>query len=163
MVSEPSTSTVAVGVGVVLVVVSMVPVGTPAESVGFVHQVEPADNGTLAFGIEYEAGDVRSYESLSARGQTVFDRARIDSPYVVANQSGTAPDFEYATDHVVLGKGVYAIEYDGEVYSLYVQRDAPGFNIAASLAALATTAARVLGVVLVAAGLLLAGWRRYSQ
>lgn len=81
---------------------------------------------------------------------------------MVSNQSATAPDFEYASDHVTLGAGVYAIKYDGEVYSLRTQRDAPGFNIAASLAELATTAARILGIILIAAGLLLAGWRHYG-
>jgi hypothetical protein len=163
VVSKPSSSKVFVGVGVVLLAVSMVPVGTPSEPVEFVHSVEPADDGKLAYGIEYEVSDVRDYENLSEHGQTVFDRARADSPYMVTNQSATASEFDYASDHVALGKGVYAIEYDGEVYSLHTQRDAPGFNIAASLAALTTTAARILGVVLIAKSLLLAGWRRYKH
>jgi len=163
MVSRPSTSTALVGVGLALVVVSLVPVGTAAPSVEFVHSVEPADGETLAYGIEYATGDVRDYENLSERGQVVFDRARADSPHVVSNQSATAPDFEYATDQVALGQGVYAVAYDGEVYSLTTQRDSAGYNVAASVVALASTAARVLGIVLAATGVLLAGWRRHAR
>ncbi|GAA0278868.1 hypothetical protein [Halobacterium noricense] len=150
-------------IGVLSLIASMIPVGASSEPVEFVHRVDPADNGTLAYGIEYETSDVRAYENLSERGQTVFDRARAGSPYVVTNQSATAPDFEYATDHVALGEGVYAIAYEDEVYSLHTQRDAPGFNIAASLAELATVAARVLSAIFIAAGLLYAGWQQYSQ
>ncbi|WP_232702951.1 hypothetical protein [Halobacterium wangiae] len=163
MVSRPSTPAVVIGLGVLLLLVSAVPVGDSSESTEFVHRVAPAENGTLVYGIEYEAGDVRAYESLSERGQAIFDRARADSPYVVTNQSMTAPGLEYASDHITLGKGVYAVEYDGEVYSLRTQRNTPGFNPAALLVGFATRTAFVLGVVLVTVGLLSAGSRRYGQ
>jgi hypothetical protein len=162
MVSRPSTPTVLLGIGVLLVGVSAIPVAGSAAPSEFVHDVEPAENDTLAYGIEYEERDVLVYETLSERGQAVFDRARRDSPFVVANESATASDFEYASDHVALGKGVYPVQYDGEVYSLRTSRDSAGYNVAASFLGLASSTARVLGVGRRAAGVLLAGWRRYQ-
>jgi len=161
MVSRPSAVAVLLAVGALLLGVSLLPVGGPPAEPEFVHDVEPAENDTLAYGIEYGTSDVLAYESLSERGQAVFDRARRDSPHVVENESETAPDFEYAGDHVTLGSGVYAVEYDGEVYSLRTSRDAPGYNAAASLLGLASRLARVLGLALLTAGAVLAGWRRY--
>jgi len=157
MVARPSLQAVLVAVGILLLLASTVPSAGTADA-DYVHRVEPAENGTLAFGLTYDEDDVLAYENLSARGQRVFDRARTDSPYVVENESATAPEFEYTSDNVAVGHGLYPVRYDGAVYSLRTERRTTGFNAAAWVVGLVT---RGLGVVLVAAGLGLAGWRRY--
>jgi hypothetical protein len=159
MVTRSSLPTLLLGVGLVLVLVSTVPDPGAADG-DYVHRVEPAANGTLAYGLDYDDEDVLPYDDLSARGQRVFDRARADSPYVVENESATAPEFAYTSDHVAVGQGLYPVQYEGEVYSLTTEHRSSGFNAAAWLAGLV---ARGLGVVLVAAGLTLAGWRRYGD
>lgn len=159
MVDRPSLQTTLIALGVALLLVSFVPsVGTPDPD--YVHRVAPAENGTLSYGIAYEESDVRDYENLSERGQTVFDRARTDSPYVVENESATASDFEYTSDHVALDDGLYAIEYENTVYELRTERRSAGFNAGAWLVTLAT---RVGGAALVVAGLALAGMRWYRD
>jgi len=157
--SRPSLQSVLIAVGVVLVVASAIPVGTSVDT-DYVHRAEPAENGTLAFGIEYEEADVLDYENLSDRGQWVVARAVTDTPYVVENESATAPEFEYTSDHVALSQGLYAVRYGGETYSLVTERRSEGFNVARLLLGLALSAARPVGALFVAAGLLLAGWRR---
>lgn len=159
MVDRPSLQTTLLALGVVLLLVSFVPSADAPDS-DYAHHVAPAENGTLSFGIEYGDADVRNYENLSARGQTVFDRARTDSPYVVETESATASDFDYTSDHVALGDGLYAIEYENEVYELRTERRSEGFNAGAWLVTLMT---RVGGGALVVAGLALAGMRWYRD
>jgi hypothetical protein len=130
--------------------------------VTYVHRVQPADDGTLAYGIEYEEADVVAYDDLSERGRTVFDRAREDSPYVVDEESATAPEFTYTSDHVALGEGLYAVRHDGETYSLRAVRESGGLNAARWALALLLGAFRLLGAGLVVAGLALGAWRRYG-
>jgi len=146
-----------VGLGVVCLVVSVL-LGGGAAGSEYVHRVEPAGNGTLAYGLTYDESDVVAYRNLSTRGQRVFDRALADSPYVVTNESATAPEFAYTGDNLAVDDGLYPVRYEGDVYSLRTERVSGGFNATAWLAGLA---ARGLGVVLVAAGALLAGWRRH--
>ncbi|AZH26071.1 hypothetical protein [Haloplanus aerogenes] len=157
MVPRPTLPTALIGVGLALLLVSTAP-STGTTDTDYAHHVEPAENGALAYGLEYDESDVLAYENLSVRGQQVFDRARADSPYVVENESATAPDFSYTSDNVAVGEGLYPVRYEGEVYSLRTERESGGFNAAAWLVGLVT---RGLGVVCVVAGLVLAGWRRY--
>jgi len=157
MVARPSLQTALLVVGLALLLASTVPSAGTADT-DYVHRVEPAENGTLAYGLAYEESDVLAYDDLSTQGQRVFDRARTDSPYAVENESATAPDFAYTSDNVAVGEGLYPVRYEGEVYSLRTERASSGFNAAAWLIGLVT---RGLGVVCVVAALALAGWRRY--
>ncbi|SDZ76322.1 hypothetical protein SAMN04488065_0119 [Haloplanus vescus] len=159
MVDRPSLQAMLIGVGVVLLLVSFAP-SAGAPDTAYAHHVAPAEDGTLSFGLEYTDSDVRDYENLSARGQTVFDHARTESPYVVENESATAPDFDYTSDHVAVGEGLYPIRYDGEVYGLRTERGSDGFNAGAWLLTVTT---RVGGGALVVAGLALAGIRWYCN
>jgi hypothetical protein len=160
MATRPSLQSVLLAVGVGLLVASAVPVGNSVDT-DYVHRAEPATNGTLAFGIEYEESDVRAHGNLSERGQRVVARAVADSPYVVENESATAPEFTYTSDHVALNEGLYAVRYEGETYSLLTERRSEGFNVAALVVGWVLAAARPVGALFVVAGLLLAGWRRY--
>jgi len=153
MVARPALQTF--GLGVALLLASTVP-GAGTVDADYVHRVEPAENGTLAYGIEYGEDNVLAYENLSAQGRQVFDRARTDSPYVVDDESATAPAFDYTSDNVALGDGLYPVRYEGTVYSLRTERSSGGFNAGAWLVGLVV---RGLGVVLVVAGLVLAGYR----
>ncbi|MFB6195260.1 MAG: hypothetical protein ABEI80_03750 [Haloplanus sp.] len=159
MVPRPTLPTVLVGLGIALLVVSAVPVGGSTD-VDYVHRVDPAANGTLAYGLEYAESDVLAYRNLSDRGRTAFDRARADSPYVVENESATAPEFDYTSDAVAVGDGLYPVRYRGEMYSLRTERRSAGFNAAAWLLSLLADAFRILGGVLLVAGVFLLGWRR---
>jgi hypothetical protein len=162
MVSKPSLQSALVAVGVLLLVASAVPVGNTVD-VDYVHRAEPAENGTLAFGIAYAEADVLAYENLSEPEQRVVARAVDDSPYVVESASETAPEFTYTSDHVALNDGLYAVRYRGETYSLLTERRSEGFNVAALLLGLGLAAARPFGGLFVAAGVALAGWRRYRD
>ncbi|WP_251343235.1 DUF3083 family protein [Haloplanus halophilus] len=160
--SRPSLQSVLIGVGIVLVVASAVPVGNSVDS-DYVHRAEPAENGTLAFGIEYEESDVIAHENLSERGREVVARAVADSPYVVEDESATAPEFEYTSDHVALNQGLYAVRYRGETYSLLTEQRSEGFNVARLALGIALSAARPLGVLFLVTGVGLTAWRRYRE
>ncbi|QGX93523.1 hypothetical protein EI982_01300 [Haloplanus rallus] len=151
---------VAVGIG--LLVLSAVPVGNAADT-DYVHRIEPAENGTLAYGIEYDESAVLPHEDLSERGQRAVTRGVADSPYVVENASATAPEFRYTSDHVALNEGLYAVRYEGVVYSMRTERRSEGFNVATLALGLALSAVRPLGLLFVAAGLAVAGWRWYRD
>jgi hypothetical protein len=155
MVPRSSLPAVLIGVGVVCLIAPAL-IGGGAADVDYVHRVEPAEDGTLANGLTYDEGDVVAYRNLSTRGRRVFDRARTDSPYVVENESATAPEFAYTSDSVAVGEGLYPVRYEGDIYSLRTERTSGGFNAAAWLIGLA---ARGVGAALVVAGILLAGWR----
>ena len=160
MASRPALQHALLGVGVCcLLAASLVGGGGPADP-AYVHHVEAAGDDTLAYGLTYEDRDVLAYGNLSARGQDVFDRARTDSPYVVENESATAPDFSYTSDHVAVGEGLYPVRYEGTVYSLRTERESADINVAALFAGLAL---RGLGLLLLVAGILLTGWRRYHR
>lgn len=160
MVPRPALQHALLGVGVLcLLAAALVGGGGPADP-DYVHHVSAADGGTLAYGLGYDAGDVVAYENLSARGRTVFDRARADSPYVVGNESATAPDFVYTSDHVAVGEGLYPVRDEGAVYSLRTERERAGVNVAALFVGLAL---RGVGTVLVVGGALLAGWQQYRR
>ncbi|WP_248896774.1 hypothetical protein [Haloplanus halobius] len=163
MVDRPALPTLLVAAGVVCVLASAAPIGGGPSDVDYVHHVEPAENGTLAYGIEYEESDVLAYENLSDRGQRAVARGVADSPYVVENESATAPEFQYTSDHVALGEGLSPVRDEGEVYSVRTEQRSSGFNVAALLLGLALSAARGVGLVLIVAGLALAGWRRYQR
>jgi hypothetical protein len=157
---RPALQHALLGVGVLcLLAATLVGGGGPADP-DYVHHVEAASEAELAYGLTYDASDVVAYENLSARGRTVFDRARTDSPYVVANESATAPDFTYTSDHVAVGQGLYPVRYEGAVHSLRTERESGEFNVAALFAGLAL---RGVGIVLVVFGVLLTGWRRYQR
>jgi hypothetical protein len=157
---RPALQHALLGVGVLcLLAATLVGGGGPSDA-DYVHHVEVASDDELAYGLTYDASDVVAYENLSARGQAAFDRARADSPYVVANESATAPDFSYTSDHVAVGEGLYPVRYEGTVYSLRTERESAGVNVAALFAGLAL---RGVGIVLVVGGVLLAGWRRYQR
>jgi hypothetical protein len=147
------------GLGVVCLVAATLVGGGPADP-DYVHHVEVAGDGTLAYGLSYEADDVVAYRTLSARGRQVFDRARADSPYVVENGSATAPEFSYTDDYVAVGSGLYPIRHEGTVYSLRTERAAADAAVAALFVRLAL---RGVGILLVVAGVLLTGWRRYQR
>jgi hypothetical protein len=164
MVSRPSLPMVLVGVGIVLLIIAAVPIGgSGSTDTDYVHRVEPATNGTLAYGLEYDTNDVLSYENLSEPGQTVFNRAHADSPYVIENESDTVPDFTYTTDNIAVGHGLYPIRYSGTTYSIQTVQEGGGFNAAAWFFSLLFDAFRVLGIILIVVGALLVGWRRYSR
>ncbi|AXG07468.1 hypothetical protein DU500_14120 [Haloplanus rubicundus] len=157
---RPALQHALLGVGILcLLAATLVGGGGPADP-DYVHHVEAASEDELAYGITYDASDVVAYENLSARGRTVFDRARADSPYVVGNESATAPDFSYTSDHVAVGQGLYPVRYEGTVYSLRTERESGDFNVAALFVGIAL---RGLGIVLVVFGVLLTGWRRYRR
>lgn len=134
--------------------------GGGAADPDYVHHVEVAERGTLAYGLDYGERDVLAYENLSARGRAVFDRARTDSPYVVENRSATASDFTYTGDYVAVGEGLYPVRHEGTVYSLRTDRERGGFNVAALFVELALRGA---GLILVVLGVVLTGWRRYRR
>lgn len=159
----PSLPAKLVAFGVALLFVTAVPVGGQSSDADYLHRVEPASNGTLEHGFEYEESDVIAYEKLSERGRTAFDRARSNGTYVAENASATASDFEYATDHVALGVGVYPIRYSGDVYSLSTERRTPGFNPLRWMLSISADALRPVGVALVVVGGLLEGRRRYGR
>ncbi|AXG10883.1 hypothetical protein [Haloplanus rubicundus] len=157
---RPALQHALLGVGILcLLAATLVGGGGPADP-DYVHHVEVASDDELAYGLTYDASDVVAYENLSARGRTVFDRARADSPYVVGNESATAPDFSYTSDHVAVGQGLYPVRYEGTVYSLRTERESGDFNVAALFVGIAL---RGLGIVLVVFGVLLTGWRRYRR
>lgn len=161
MVPRPSLQHVLLGVGVLcLLAATLVGGGGDSADADYLHHVEVADGDALAYGLSYEESDVVAYETLSTRGQQMFDRARADSPYVVENESATAPDFSYTSDHVAVGEGLYPVRYEGTVYSLRTERESGGFNAAALFVGLAL---RGVGILLVVAGILLTGWRRYHR
>lgn len=160
MAPRPALQYVLLGLGAVCLVAATVVGGGGAPDPDYVHHVEVAGDGTLAYGLAYEERDVLAYRTLSARGQTVFDRARATPPYVVENASATAPEFDYTSDRVAVGSGLYPIRYEGTVYSLRTERESAGVNVAALFAGLAL---RGLGILLVVAGVLLTGWRRYRR
>lgn len=160
MVSLPAKLVI---LGVALLFVTAVPVGGQSTDADYLHRVEPASNGTLEHGFEYEESDVIAYENLSERGRTVFDRARSNGTYVAENASATASDFEYSTDHVALGNGVYPVRYSGEVYSLSTERRAPGFNPLRWMLSLLADALRLVGAALVVVGGLLELRRRSGR
>jgi len=151
---------VAVGIG--LLVLSALPVGNAVDA-DYVHRVEPVENGTLAYGIEYDEGSVLPYENLSDPARRAVARGVADSPYVVENASETAPEFQYTSDHVALNEGLYAVRYEGTVYSVRTEQRSEGFNVATLVFGLALSATRPLGLLFVAAGLAVAGWRRYRD
>jgi len=159
MAPRPALQHALLGVGVLCLLAATLVGGGPADP-DYVHHVEAAGNGTLAYGLTYEESDVLVYGNLSARGQRAFDRARADSPYVVENESATAPDFSYTSDYVAVGEGLYPVRYEGTVYSLRTERESAGVNVAALFVRLAL---RGLGILLVVAGILLTGWRRYQR
>lgn len=160
MAPRPALQHALLGVGVCcLLAASLVGGGGPADP-DYVHHVEAAGDGTLAYGLGYEERDVLAYGNLSARGREVFDRARADSPYVVEDESVTAPDFSYTSDHVAVGEGLYPVRYEGTVYSLRTERERASVNVAALFVGLAL---RGLGLLLLVAGILLTGWRRYQR
>jgi hypothetical protein len=151
---------VLLGLGVGCLVVAALLGGGGSADADYLHHVEIAESETLAYGLTYDERDVLAYENLSARGQRVFDRARADSPYVVETESATATDFSYTSDHVAVGEGLYAVRHEGTVYSLRTERESAGVNVAALFVGLAL---RGLGMILVVAGILLTGWRRYHR
>jgi hypothetical protein len=157
---RPALQHALLGIGVLCLLAATLVGGGGSADPDYAHHVEVAGTDTLAYGLAYDETDVLAYENLSDRGQQVFDRARTDSPYVVENESATAPDFRYTSDHVAVGTGLYPVRYEGTVYSLRTERESAGFNVAASFARLAL---RGLGILLVVAGGLLAGWRRYRR
>lgn len=164
MVPRPSLSTALVSAGVVLLLISAVPISGGSTEIDYAHRVEPATNGTLKYGLEYDESDVLAYENLSERGQTVFDRARSDSPYIIENESATAPDFRYTSDHVAVGEGLYPIRYAGDTYSLRTARQGEGRGfVTALLLPLLADVLRVVSAALVIAGTLLAGWRWHTS
>lgn len=157
---RPALQHALLGVGILcLLAATLVGGGGPGDP-DYVHHVEAANDGEVAYGLTYESSDVVAYENLSARGRAVFDRARADSPYVVGNESATAPDFTYTSDHVAVGQGLYPVRYEGTVYSLRTERESAGVDVAALFAGLAL---RGLGILLVVGGVLLTGWRRYQR
>jgi cytochrome c biogenesis factor len=128
--------------GVVLLLLSAVPVGGSASE--YAHRVEPADDTA-----QYE-GEVIDYANLSERGQTVFDRARGQvSRYVVENESMTAPEFDYPSDTAVVGDGIYPIRYEDRLYVLTTQQTADGDVVTLQVGQMA---AKLLGAVLLALG-----------
>jgi len=149
-----------VAVGIALLLLSAVPVGNGVDT-DYVHQVNPAENGTLAHGIAYDERDVLPYEDLSAPAQRAVARGAADSPYVVENASATAPEFRYTSDHVSLNEGLYAVRYDGTVYTVRTERRSEALNLAALAVGLVFSAIRPLGLLFIAAGLAIAGLRRY--
>ena len=160
MAPRPALQHALLGVGVLcLLAATLVGGGGPADP-DYVHHVETAGDDTLTYGLTYGESDVLAYGNLSPRGREVFDRARADSPYVVENESATAPDFSYTSDHVAVGEGLYPIRYEGTVYSLRTERESTGVNVAVLFVGLAL---RGLGLLLLVAGLLLTGWRRYHR
>ena len=160
MAPRPALQHALLGVGVCcLLAAPLVGGGGPADP-DYVHHVETASGDTLAYGLTYEERDVLAYGNLSTRGREVFDRARADSPYVVENESATAPDFSYTSDHVAVGEGLYPVRYEGAVYSLRTERESAGVNVAALFVGLGL---RGLGLLLLVAGILLTGWRRYHR
>jgi hypothetical protein len=157
---RPALQHALLGVGILcLLAATLVGGGGPSDP-NYAHHVEAADGGEVAYGLTYDASDVVAYGNLSTRGRTVFDRARADSPYVVENESATAPDFSYTSDHVAVGEGLYPVRYEGTVYSLRTERESGEFDAAALFAGLAL---RGLGIILVVGGVLLTGWRRYQR
>ncbi|EMA51071.1 hypothetical protein [Halococcus salifodinae] len=150
-----------VGLGIILFVVGILPLGGSTDA-NYVHTVEPATNGTLGHEIAYDSGDVLTYGNLSERGQAVFDQARPDSPYIVENESATAPDFDYTSDNVATGHGIYPIRYSGDIYSLQTERTTE-FIDPVWYVSLLTDIARITGLILLIGGVLLAGWRRYGE
>ena len=160
MVPRPALQHALLGIGVLCLLAATLVGSGGAADPDYVHHVEPAENDTLVYGLDYDERDVLAYESLSTRGQRVFDRARADSPYVVENESATAPGFSYTGDHVAVGEGLYPVRYEGTVYSLRTERESAAINVAALFVRLAL---RGLGLVLVVAGILLTGWRRYQR
>ena len=157
---RPALQHTLLGVGILCLLAATLVGGWGPGDPDYVHHVEAATGGEVAYGLTYDASDVVAYEYLSARGRTVFDRARADSPYVVENESATAPDFAYTSDHVAVGQGLYPVRYEGTVYSLRTERESGGFDVAALFARLAL---RGLGILLVVGGALLTGWRRYQR
>ena len=117
MATRPPLSMALIGLGVILLIVGVIPVGGSFDG-DYLHRVDPARNGTLAHGLEYEENDVLAYDNLSERGQAVFDHGLNDSPNLVENESATATDFTYTSDAVVVGNGLYPIRYSGDIYSL---------------------------------------------
>jgi hypothetical protein len=163
MVHRPALQSTLVVVGVALVVLSAIPIGGGVRDVDYVHRIEPATDGTLAYGIEYDEDDIMAYESLSERGQRVVARGVDDSPYVVETESATAPAFEYTSDHVALGQGLYAVRYEGATCSVETTRRSGGLNVAELVVGIVLSAARPVGLVLLVVGVLLAGLRRYGS
>ena len=162
MFARPPLSLILVGLGISCLLLSSVPVGG-SSNVDYAHQVELATNDSLVSELGYQDSDVVMYESLSERGQSVFDRARSDSPYVIENESGAAPDFDYTSDNVAIGHGAYPIRYSGKLYSLQTSQQSAGFNAAVWLFSLISDGARIVGLILIAGGTLFAGWRRYRK
>ncbi|MFB6255595.1 MAG: hypothetical protein ABEH58_02530 [Haloplanus sp.] len=158
MVPRPALQHALLGVGVACLVVATLVGGGPANP-DYVHHVEAAED-TLAYGLAYEESDVLAYGDLSTRGRRVFDRARTDSPYAVDNESATASDFSYTSDHVAVGEGLYPVRYEGTVYSLRTERESASVNVASLFVRLAL---RGLGILLIVASILLTGWRRYQR
>ena len=144
MAPRPALQHALLGLGVVCLVAAALVGSGGAADPDYVHHVEVAGDGTLAYSLTYE----------------VFDRARADSPYVVENESATAPDFSYTSDHVAVGSGLYPVRYEGTVYSLRTERERAGINVAALFVGFGL---RGLGILLVVAGILLTGWRRYHR
>jgi len=149
-----------VAVGIALLLFSAVPVGNGVDT-DYVHRVEPAENGTLAHGIAYDDRDVLPYEDLSAPAQRAVARGAADSPYVVDTPSATAPEFRYTSDNIGLNEGLYAVRYDGTVYAVHTERRSEALNLPALVVGLAFSTVRPLGLLFVAAGLTVAGLRRY--
>ena len=162
MFARSSLSIVLVGLGIGCLLLSSVSVGGSSD-VGYAHQVELATNDSLVNELGYRDSDIVTYESLSKRGQSVFDRARSDFPYVIENESGAAPDFDYTSDNVAIGHGAYPIHYSEKLYSLQTSRRSAGFNAAVWLFSLISDGARIVGLILVTGGTLFAGWRRYRK
>jgi hypothetical protein len=157
---RPALQHTLLGIGALCLVAAAIVGGGGAADPDYAHHVEVAGGDTLAYGLGYEERDVLSYGNLSAAGRQAFDRARADSPYIVGNESATAPDFTYTGDHVAVGTGLYPVRYDGTVYSLRTERESGRVDVAALFVGLAL---RGLGLVLVAGGVLLTWWRRYHR
>ena len=135
--------------GIVLLLLSAVPIGASASD--YTHRVEPVDDTA-----QYE-GEVIEYADLSERGQIVFDRARGQvSRYVVENESMTAPEFDYPSD-TAAGDGIYPIRYEDRVYVLTTQQTADGDVLTLQFGQLG---AKLLGAALVALAAVLEVWRR---
>jgi hypothetical protein len=151
VVSRKRVSTALVGLGVVCLLLSAVPIGASASD--YAHRVERADDTS-----QYDEGEVIDYANLSERGQTVFDRARGQvSRYVVENESMTAPEFDYPSDTAVVGDGIYPIRYEDRLYVLTTQQTADGDVVTLQVGQMA---AKLLGAVLLALGAVVESWRR---
>lgn len=79
-----------------------------------VHET-PAANGTDNFRV--------AYANLSETGRQHFDRALADGRYVVEDEADTAPDFQFADDHVAAGEGCYAITHEGDTHALRTSQE----------------------------------------